>query len=88
MLLAERADPQAQVPAPWATPATDGDVVTTPSGVTVPRRPVLQSIDGPELTVPEIGTGPTDADAVLRARVAAAVAAKDQTNQETEDEDA
>lgn len=88
VLLAERADPQAQVPAPWATPATDGDVVTTPSGVTVPRRPVLQSIDGPELTVPEIGTGPTDADAVLRARVAAAVAAKDQTNQETEDEDA
>lgn len=69
--LAERAEPSREVPSPMRAATGLGDLVTTPGGVMLPSRPVLQSVDWPHLTVP------VDPDAVAaeppgRARAAAA----------------
>ena len=46
------ADPQFRLPEPERMPEETGPTVTAPCGVTLPRRPVWQSPNGPELTLP------------------------------------
>lgn len=71
-LIGRHADPSEAVPGPMRQAVGVGEVVSTPGGVSLPRRPVLQSAHGPELTVPD-AVSAVDEFAVMRGRVAAAL---------------
>lgn len=73
LALAERADPSAAVPAAHDG-AGRGEVVSTAGGVSLPRRPLLQSIDWPHVTAADTSAPAVGGELHLaRARVAQAL---------------